>query len=118
LRAPRHRMSCGEALWRLLCIHRGRRRLLALPFAKHDHPVRRLAGKRLLPSIWPYYLDGVNPFGRTQAKMGTRIVAAQVTVTRIEPAPPLPAAGAHGDLSTVGIATAQGRIDGPHEQEM
>src|SRR5262249_8520313 len=88
------------------------------PFLHDDNLVRRPPGERFLAAVRPGYLDGIDTVDGTEAKVSARIIAAQVAVARIEPMPPRAAAGPHGELSSVGVAPSQSRIDRPDHEPM
>src|SRR5262249_3549722 len=60
----------------------------AFSLAEHDELVGRPAGKCLLGTVRPDHLKGVDALDRSQAEVGARVVAAQVTGSRVDPPQP------------------------------
>src|SRR5262249_3261130 len=74
----------------------------ALPFAEHNHPVRRAPREAFLAAVGPDDVQGVHGGGRPQAEVGARVVAAQVTRTGVDQSQPAPAPRPDGHLGAVG----------------
>src|SRR6266849_7394250 len=91
-------------------------RCFAFTLPQHHHLVGRRAGKNFLVSIRPNHLDGLHAGSLAHAKVGARIVAALEAVAGIDPTVPAPAAGLDANLRSVGIPTAQRRIERPNHQ--
>src|SRR5205823_1282209 len=85
------------------------------PLSHLDNLIRRTAGEALGRAVRPADFDGLDLCGRAQAEMGTRVVAAQVAGTGIDPGVPPSPAGLDDDLGAVGIAL-QGRVDGADDE--
>src|SRR5262249_18029688 len=93
--------------------------LLARPLpcalAKQHQLVRGLAGECLLRSVRPDNVNAVDPFCCPQPEMGPRIVAAQITVTRIDAPHPAVLAGLDGNFGAVRVSL-ESRIHGPNHE--
>src|SRR5437868_9804946 len=68
------------------------------------HLICRASGKGFIAAVGLDDVYGVNTLGGSEAEMGARVVAAQVTVAGIHPAQQAAASRLDNDFGAVGIA--------------
>src|SRR5436305_9671811 len=88
---------------------------LTFALSQHHHLIHRLSRKGLGRSVRPDDLDGLDTLRSSQAEVGARVVAAEVTISGINAAQPASSPGTDRDLCTVGIPPQSG-IQGADEQ--
>src|SRR5262249_46777159 len=60
----------------------------AFALAEYHDPIDRPAREDLVLAVRPAHVDGVHALGLAEAEVGARVVAAQVTGARVQPALP------------------------------